>query len=253
MTLLNGHDPDHSAPKFPETTGSAAANTTQWLESIFEEVTGKNETYFLLQGLLSMSHSAPDRRLLDVLVKVARSDRTALTSLLEEAGFAQAPSGRIDLASVPFGDTGLGDTDSLGDTGSLGEPMGEDGGLRRSEFYLVARRICEVGGIEWRYPVPTVGERPRGAQGGLVIRSSPVETGPNAMDFAVVTRDLGASSPTRYVTHVFSRYHGSYFWGDYTNQATKAMENHNAKIEAEHRADLAGAHEELPGPRKVPS
>jgi hypothetical protein len=242
MTPLNGHDPDHSAPKFPETTGSTAANTTQWLESIFEEVTGKNETYFLLQGLLAMSHSAPDRRLLGFLVKVARSDRPALTSLLEEAGFVRAPSGRIDLASVP-----------LGDTGSLGEPKGEDGGLRRSEFYLVARRICEVGGIEWRYPVPTVGERLDAAQGGLVIRSSPVETGPNAMDFAVVTRDLGASSPTRYVTHVFSRYHGSYFWGDYTNQATKAMENHNAKIEAEHRADLAGAHEELPGPRKVPS
>jgi hypothetical protein len=106
---------------------------------------------------------------------------------------------------------------------------------------LAARELCDQLNLEWRYDAPEVGEE---TTGGTVIRSTRVKRHPEDPPLVIVTR-YRDDDPRTYATHYYSLIIGAYGHGDYTDDATEAMENHDAKVRQHHREDIHGAHPEL--------
>lgn len=102
-----------------------------------------------------------------------------------------------------------------------------------------ARTLCDELVIEWRHSID-VGDD----WNGTVIRVTRVETHEDDPKTLVVTRDRPDKS-RRYVTHVFNAHNGGFFHGDYTGDATTAMQNHDEKVRRRHRDDIHGPHPEV--------
>lgn len=97
-------------------------------------------------------------------------------------------------------------------------------------------------------PAISVGQK---HAGGHVIRVSPLSplgVHEDDAECAVITRQMDEDSHcgTKYVTHLIRLKDGAMFHGDYTNDAVKAMVNHNKKIGRYHREDTHGKHPEHP-------
>jgi hypothetical protein len=104
-----------------------------------------------------------------------------------------------------------------------------------------ARSLCDEMRVDWRIDL-SVGDK---TENGTVIRATELRLHSDDGRAIVVTRDRGPDHNRRYVTHVFNPCNGGYFHGDYTADATEAMESHDAKVGRHHRDDIHGPHPEL--------